>query len=129
MENKFVAAIEKDVAWKLTENGLDALNTTFDACVTDNSSPFMTHRTDMTFYDKMKAKYAAKGFKLPEIVFWNVAARQNTYHTQKHTPHVRMVSGQATSVFKSLIDGKEHTPYDFMLEVVYNERYDSVKLG
>ena len=40
-----------------------------------------------------------------------------------------MVSGQATSVFKSLIDGKTHTPYEFMLEVVYNERYDDVVLA
>lgn len=105
----------------------------FDACVVDNrcrnTYSYRTSVGNMTFYDKMKAKYAAKGFNLPEIVFWNVDARQNTYHTQKNTKNVRMVSGQATSVFKSLIDGKKHTPYDFMLEVVYNERYDSVKLG
>ena len=40
-----------------------------------------------------------------------------------------MVSGQATNVFKSLIDGKTHTPYDFMLEVVYADRYDSVVIA
>ena len=31
--NKFVQAMEKEVAWKETENGQTALNTTFDACL------------------------------------------------------------------------------------------------
>ena len=104
----------------------------FDACATDNAgsaNSWVCKRTDMTFYDKMKVKYAQFGYSLPEIVFWNVNARQDTFHTQKNTPHVRMVSGQATSVFKSLIDGKTHTPYEFMLEVIYADRYDSVVLG
>ena len=99
----------------------------FDECVEDNTG--YRQRTNMTFYDKMKKTYAQHDYNLPEIVFWNVSARQDTYHTQKNTPYVRMVSGQATSVFKSLIDGKTHTPYEFMLEVVYKDRYDSVVLG
>ena len=80
----------------------------------------------MTFYDAMKAKYELHGYKLPEITFWNVDARQDTFHADYKTPHVRMVSGQATSVFRTLIDGKTHTPYDFMLETLNVARYDSV---
>lgn len=80
-----------------------------------------------TFYKGMKDKFNAFGYEIPEIVFWNVNARNDTYHTTKNTPYVRMVSGQATSIFKSLIDGKKHTPYDFMLEVLSNERYNVIK--
>lgn len=104
----------------------------FDQCVVDNEfSYFNRHRNviNKTFYDKMRDRYNQHGYDLPEIVFWNVDARQDTYHTTKHDPNVRMVSGQATSIFKTLIDGKKHTPYDFMLEVVYADRYDSVVLG
>lgn len=104
----------------------------FDSCVIDNSVSsrgWGVTATKMTFYDKMKARYNQYGYNLPEIVFWNVDARQDTFHTTKNQPHVRMVSGQATSVFKTLIDGKTHTPYEFMLEVVYNDRYDCVVLG
>jgi len=104
----------------------------FDECVVDNSiisRQWYPLPTKMTFYDNMKDKYNQYGYNLPEIVFWNVSSRQDTFHTQKNTPHVRMVSGQATSVFKTLIDGKKHTPYEFMLEVVYNARYDAVVLG
>ena len=95
----------------------------FDSCVEDNSG---YRATKMTFYDQMKAKYESHGYKLPEIVFWNVNARNDTFHTSYDKPHVRMVSGQATSVFKSLIDGKTHTPYDFMLETLNVARYESV---
>lgn len=105
----------------------------FDSCVIDNSSRMNSwyggEATRMTFYDAMKSKYKSHGYKLPEIVFWNVNARNDTYHTTAHKPHVRMVSGQATSVFKSLIDGKTHTPYEFMLETVNAKRYDSVRIG
>lgn len=105
----------------------------FDVCVDNNTtSEGFWYRTDrtgvMTFYDSMKAKFAAHGYELPNITFWNVNARHDTFHTQQSTPHVRMVSGQSPSVFKSLIDGKAHTPYEFMLEVLNSERYDSVVL-
>ncbi len=103
----------------------------FDSCVIDNSCESSVwgcygRTTKMTFYDAMKAKYESFGYKLPEITFWNVDARQDTFHTTKNQPHVRMVSGQATSVFKSLIDGKTHTPYEFMLETLNVKRYESV---
>ena len=103
----------------------------FDSCVVDNASKsngwgWSATPTRMTFYDAMKQKYESFGYKLPEITFWNVDARQDTYHTTAHKPHVRMVSGQATSVFKSLIDGKTHTPYEFMLETLNVPRYSSV---
>ena len=107
----------------------------FNQCAVDNSTMSTggwwgrSSATRMTFYDKMKAKYAAYGYTIPEVVFWNVNARQDTYHTTANMPGVRMVSGQATNVFKSLIDGKKHTPYDFMLEVVYANRYDSVVIA
>lgn len=100
----------------------------FDQCVIDNSSR-AKQATNMTFYDKMKAKYEACGYKLPDITFWNASVRNDTYHVTKGVPHVRLVSGQSPSVFKSLIDGKTYTPYEFMLEVLNNPRYDSVVLG
>ena len=80
----------------------------------------------MTFYDTMKKKYNDAGYRIPDITFWNVDARNDTYHVGKNVPHVRLVSGQSPSVFRSLIDGKTHTPYDFMLEVLNSERYELV---
>lgn len=103
----------------------------FDCCVIDNAFKSggwgcYGGTTKMTFYDAMKAKYEAHGYELPSITFWNVDARQDTFHATEKHPHVRMVSGQSPSVFKSLIDGKAHTPYEFMLETINVARYDAV---
>lgn len=103
----------------------------FDDCVIVNSSNYSKRKSESgkkTFYDKMKDMYEKNGYKLPEVTFWNVNARNSTYHTKKDTPFVRMVSGQSPSVFKSLIDGKTHTPYEFMLEVINVERYSTIKV-
>lgn len=77
----------------------------------------------------MKAEYAKYGYTLPEIVYWNAAARNDTYHCEYNAQNVRLVSGQAASVFKALIDGKTHTPQEFMLEVINNARYDCIKIS
>lgn len=132
LEAAFDLVLQTAVNNHLTQDDMPKMLTVitdmeFDSCVEDNSG--YRSRGKMTFYDKMKAKYAAHGYELPEVVFWNVCARQDTYHATAHKKGVRMVSGQATNVFKSLIDGKKHTPYDFMLEVVYADRYDSVVIA
>lgn len=100
----------------------------FDNCVVNNSCTgyWSTGVKNMTFYDTMKKKYNDAGYRIPDITFWNVDARNDTYHVGKNVPHVRLVSGQSPSVFRSLIDGKTHTPYDFMLEVLNSERYELV---
>ena len=132
LEAAFDLVLQTAVNNHLTQDDMPKMLTVitdmeFDSCVEDNDG--YRSRGKMTFYDKMKAKYAAHGYELPEVVFWNVCARQDTYHATAHKKGVRMVSGQATNVFKSLIDGKKHTPYDFMLEVVYADRYDSVVIA
>ena len=93
----------------------------------DSATAFAEDRE--TFTDLMKAEYAKYGYTLPEIVYWNAAARNDTYHCEYNTQNVRLVSGQAASVFKTLIDGKTHTPQEFMFEVINNARYDCIKIS
>ena len=94
----------------------------FDACA-DYSGNFDT------FYNMMKKKFEMMGYQLPNIVFWNVDARQDTFHTIASTPHVQMVSGKASTVFADLLQGKVHTPYDYMVEVLSKPRYISIRLN
>lgn len=83
----------------------------------------------MTFYDQMKRKYASYGYELPEIIFWNVNARHNTFHATSNVPHVRMVSGQAASGFKDLMNIVATTPYEHMMKVLSKERYNCIKIA
>jgi hypothetical protein len=81
-----------------------------------------TTKTAMTEMDKVRAKWAAHGHKLPRLVYWNVDARQNTILDAG--PAVSFVSGMSPSIFESIITGK--SGYTLMLQKLQSERYEQV---
>ena len=83
---------------------------------------------DMVFFDAMKKKFADAGYEMPNVVFWNVNSRNDTYHVKADAPCVQLVSGQSTSTFKNLIDGLGKTPYEMMVQILSNKRYDPVRI-
>ena len=79
------------------------------------------------FLDKMRALYAAHGYKLPKIVMWNVNARKDTVLSQDE--QTIFISGQAASSFKALcqnLDGV--TAYELMLQVLNGAAYREVHI-
>ena len=88
----------------------------FDACADKN----------WLFYDTMKQRFENSGYQIPNIVFWNVNSRQNTYHASFDRQGVQLASGQSPVVFESLIKGVNLTPYDYMLSVLNTERYEKI---
>jgi hypothetical protein len=80
-----------------------------------------------TYYQNMKDLYAQCGYKLPRVVFWNVDARQSTFHATMQDG-VQFASGQATSVFKSILDNKEVSAYEMMLNVLNDPMYAGVTI-
>lgn len=81
------------------------------------------------FMDGMRRKFEQAGYKLPHIVFWNVASRNETVHALADESNVTLFSGQATSTFKSLIKTLGMTPYEAMLEVLNSERYAMISVA
>jgi len=74
----------------------------------------------------IKEKYKFAGYKMPQIIFWNVAA--NSYGNVPITKDDRgiMVSGFSQNVFNSIFELKDldkYNPYSFMLEVLMKDRY------
>ena len=71
MENKFIEAMEMKSPWKLTENGLDALNTAFDA----NLDLFATigalrSRSDEEIANKFMKAYTEQPLTAMKILFY-----------------------------------------------------------
>ena len=85
----------------------------FDSCV-ENSS--------MTNFKNAKASYAAVGYKLPDLVFWNVDSRHEQQPVKENDRGVALVSGNSPRIFSMVMDG-ELNPYAFMLSVIDTERY------
>lgn len=68
--------------------------------------------------------YARAGYKVPNVVFWNInAAYGNTPVTYDQTG-VALVSGFSPSLMTSILSGTDFTPANIMLETVMKERYN-----
>jgi len=81
---------------------------------------------DKTNFEKAKEKYRKAGYKMPVVCFWNVNARNNQSPVSKDERGAILVSGCSPSIFSQAISGKTVTPYDFMLETLNKERYNTV---
>lgn len=94
-----------------------------DSCEAEGSAAWNT------IVDRVKAEFEKNGYKMPNIVFWNVASRHDTYLAKCKFKGVQMVSGSSASIFKSVlgfIDGM--TPLDAVKQVLSNERYSAIKV-
>ena len=81
----------------------------------------------ITFYDEMKARYEAKGYKIPHVVFWNVNAANATFHASANDAGVSLVSGYSPSVFKAVMDNIGTNPLELMLSIINSDRYKEVR--
>lgn len=63
---------------------------------------------------------------MPNIVFWNVDARQKNLPVQKNESGVALVSGFSPVIFKIAVENK--TPEQVMLDTINSERYSKIKI-
>lgn len=82
----------------------------------------------LDFVSTMARKWADKGYTMPQLILWNVEARNDTFHANYKNPYVQFVSGQSASAFKSVISSIGMTAVDAMFKVLNSERYASVVL-
>ena len=76
-----------------------------------------------------EAKFAAAGYAMPKVVFWNVNGKAGNNPVSFDQTGTMMVSGYSPSVLKAVMTGAEIedvTPMDVMMEAVMNPRYDVV---
>jgi hypothetical protein len=78
------------------------------------------------FYDEMSRRFEEKGYKIPAVIFWNVNARNATFHATHDSKGVSMVSGYSPNVFKQVLENIGTTPYELMMAVVSSERYKDI---
>lgn len=80
-----------------------------------------------TAYEEIKTKYESKGFKLPQIVFWNLRSTTVSVPVTKNTPGVALMNGFSSEMLKVFMESGEITPYQIMMKAV--SKYQVVTLG
>ena len=91
-----------------------------DVCTNQN------HREN--FYDYVSRVYEKHGYKIPNVVFWNVNSRHDVFLADKNCKGVQLVSGQSASTFKNLIGCVDKTPVEMMYSVLNSERYQAIQI-
>ena len=83
----------------------------FDRCTGD------ANKSTFDFY---KQEFEAAGYELPELVFWNVEARDTHLPVTMNEKGVKLVSGASANIFADVVSGdlKVVTPYEFMLKML-----------
>ncbi len=85
----------------------------FDSCAAN---------AEITNFENAKRMFEAAGYRLPKIVFWNVASRNRQQPVTENEQGVALVSGCSPRIFSMVMDGSI-SPYEFMLSVVNIDRY------
>lgn len=76
--------------------------------------------------EAIRLKYANAGYLLPQVVFWNVAARNTQVPATADDSCVSLVSGSSASTFKLAVEGK--TPAQTMIDLLDSDRYATINL-
>lgn len=108
------AAVKHNVAEEQMPNKILILS--------DMQFNYVTGGTNETLYEAAKRKYEAAGYKLPQVVFWNINSYSGTVPVTATTAGTSLVSGFSPSILKSLLNGSLN-PVKVMLDTVMKDRY------
>lgn len=88
--------------------------------------PGTNDKEKTVLFEKIKYKFEVSGYKMPLLVFWNVASHNNNVPMKMTEEGVQLVSGSNPSLFKAVLEGKFLSSYDLMLSVLNDARYDVI---
>lgn len=80
----------------------------------------------VTNFENARILYEAHGYRLPQIVFWNVASRNLQQPVSKNEQGAILVSGCSPKIF-DMATSDRCGPYEYMMEVLSGERYAMIR--
>lgn len=100
----------------------------FDSCATcgDNRSSWAFKKPSHRLFNVIAQKYAAAGYKMSRLVFWNVNSRTGTIPVKENEFGVALVSGFSVNIAKMVLSNKLD-PYECLLEALNSERYAPIE--
>lgn len=90
--------------------------------VSDMEFDFCARNASLSNFKQAKRLYASHGYRLPQIVFWNVQSRNEQQPVRMNEQGCALVSGCTPRIFSQVMSG-EMEPYKNMLHVLLSERY------
>jgi hypothetical protein len=116
---------------EIPQNILVLSDMEFDSCSIHLDTNW--RRNKFSFDDACKSlfeiiaqEYAAAGYKLPKLVFWNICSRTNTIPLKENACGVALVSGFSPTI-ASMVFSTKLDPMEVLLEKLNSDRYTLVE--
>ena len=93
--------------------------------VSDMEFDAVTNNPDSRVFESIESKFKAAGYKMPRLIFWNVASRTGTIPVRKNELGVSLVSGFSIHIMNMILSNKLD-PYEVLLETLDSERYKQI---
>ena len=77
---------------------------------------------DETVFQNARSTFAAHGYQLPKVIFWNVQSRNLQQPVTWNEQGVALVSGCTPRLF-SMVTSGQLSPLQYMLDILGAERY------
>jgi hypothetical protein len=85
-----------------------------------------TAANDKTNFQQAQLEFEQAGYKLPDLIFWNVNGQTTDFPVQMHQSGAVLVSGWNQTLLKALSEGRVINPLETVLEIIGKPRYDAV---
>ena len=93
--------------------------------ISDMEFNWCVRNASLTNFENAKRQYAKHGYRLPNVVFWNVQSRNKQQPVTMNEQGVALVSGCTPKLFSMVASGKID-PYSVMMDIVGSERYEKI---
>lgn len=80
---------------------------------------------DVTNFDWAKQEFQRYGYQLPQVVFWNVASRNQQQPVTMNAQGAALISGASARIFSMVAQGQLN-PMEQMLHILGAERYAAI---
>ena len=81
---------------------------------------------DAALFEELQRRYAERGYRLPRLVFWNIASRTMTVPLQRNEAGLALVSGFSPAIAEMIFSG-ELDPLRALLKTLEKPRYRPVE--
>lgn len=93
--------------------------------VSDMEFDYCMDNADVTNFERARKLFEQHGYRLPEIIFWNVASRHGHQPVQFNEQGAALVSGCSPRLFSMVASGNL-SPMKAMMDVIGSERYAAI---
>jgi hypothetical protein len=81
-----------------------------------------------TAQEMIREKYNESGYKMPDIIYWNIQSRNSNFPVKFDEKGTALISGLSPSILKSILSGENMSPVKIMEETLNKVRYKDIKV-